>query len=80
VPGVVIRNNPAAETTAPRVEPSPATRLLVRTLTQLDLSQGPLTPDKAAEWKQNLNQLTLAGRGGCARDPRIPGEKPGFEI
>jgi hypothetical protein len=43
------------------VEPSPATRQLVTSLTQLDLRQGPLTPEKAAEWKQNLQQLTSQG-------------------
>jgi hypothetical protein len=52
------------DTAPPRVEPSPVTRAMVTTLTQLDLSQGPLTPEKAAEWKQNLQQL--AGQGAAA--------------
>ena len=52
------------DTGPPRPEPSPATRALVTTLTQLDLSQGPLTPEKAAEWKQNLQQLVGQGAAG----------------
>ena len=55
------RSAPAVETTAPRVEPSPATRQMVDALTQLDLRQGPLTPEKATEWKQGLQQLTSQG-------------------
>ena len=55
------RNGPAVESSAPRIEPSPATRQLVTSLTQLDLSQGPLTAEKAGEWKQNLQQLTAQG-------------------
>ena len=50
-----------AEPAVPRAEPSAATRQLVTSLTQLDLSQGPLTPEKAAEWKQNLQQLSAQG-------------------
>ncbi len=55
------RNTPATEAAVPRLEPSPATRQLVSALTQLDLSQGPLTPEKAAEWKQSLQQLASQG-------------------
>src|SRR5207237_7151630 len=51
----------AASDATPRVEPSPATRQLVNALTQIDLRQGPLTAEKAAEWKQNLQQLTAQG-------------------
>jgi hypothetical protein len=53
----------AAEVTQSRIEPSPATRQLVSSITQIDLSQGPLTPEKAAEWKQSLQQLTSQGAG-----------------
>src|SRR2546421_7853321 len=59
----VKRDVPAVENGPPRVEPSPATRQLVNSLAQLDLRQGPLTPEKAAEWKQNLQQLTSQGAG-----------------
>jgi len=59
----VKRTTPVAENTAPRVEASPATRQMVEALTQMDLKQGPLTPEKAAEWKQNLQQLTAQGAG-----------------
>lgn len=58
------RTTPAAENTPPRVEPSSATRQMVTALTQLDLRQGPLTPEKAAEWKQNMQQLTAQGAAG----------------
>jgi len=57
----VRRSTPVVDPAVPRVEPSPATRQMVTALTQLDLAQGPLTPEKAAEWKQNLQQLTLQG-------------------
>ena len=53
----VKRGTPAIDAAVPRVEPSPATRQMVTALTQLDLAQGPVIPEKAAEWKQNLQQL-----------------------
>lgn len=55
------RSAPAVDTSTPRVEPSPATRQMVTALTQIDLSQGALSPEKTAEWKQNLQQLTSQG-------------------
>jgi hypothetical protein len=44
-----------------RVEPTPLARQLVANLTQLDLSQGPLTAEQAAHWKGNLLQLIQQG-------------------
>ncbi len=57
----VKRSSLAIDSAVPRIEPSPATRQMVTALTQLDLTQGPLTQEKAAEWKQNLQQLTAQG-------------------
>jgi hypothetical protein len=45
----------------PRTEPTPLTRQLVANLTQLDLSQGPLTSEQAGQWKQTLQQLIQQG-------------------
>ena len=56
------RTAPAVESPA-RIEPSAATRQLVTSLTQIDLSQGPLNEEKVAAWKQNLQQLTAQGAG-----------------
>jgi hypothetical protein len=42
-------------------EPSPYTRELVAGLVQLNLTNGPLTPEKLAAWQQKLQQLTNAG-------------------
>jgi hypothetical protein len=44
-----------------RPEPSVYTRQLVAALTNLDFKAGPLTPEKAAEWRQGLQQLTQQG-------------------
>jgi hypothetical protein len=46
--------NPA---TPPRPEPSPLTRQLVTSLSQLDVGHGPITPEQASAWKQTLQQL-----------------------
>jgi len=43
-----------------RPEPSPYTRQLVASL-QLDPSQGPITPEKAAQWKLSFQQLVQQG-------------------
>ncbi len=40
---------------------SPEMRQIVTTLLQLNLTNGPLTPEKLAAWQQNLQQLTNAG-------------------
>jgi hypothetical protein len=47
--------------TVSRPEPSVYTRQLVAALTNLDFKAGPLTPEKAAEWRQALQQLTQQG-------------------
>ena len=55
---------PATATAAPTVsrpEPSVYTRQLVAALTNLDFKAGPLTPEKTAEWRQALQQLTQQG-------------------
>lgn len=53
----------AAEPAEPvtRSEPTPLTRQLVKNLTQMDLSQGPLTTEQAAQWKEGLQQLIEQG-------------------
>lgn len=45
----------------PRIEPSPYTRQLVAGLTNLDLSQGPLTPEQAEQWKKTFQALVAQG-------------------
>jgi hypothetical protein len=59
----VRKSTAPADPATPRPEPSAFTRQLVNSLTQLDLSQGPLTEEKAALWKQNMQQLTNQGVG-----------------
>ena len=44
-----------------RVEPSPHTRQLVASLTNLDLSHGPITREQAQQWKEGLQALTQQG-------------------
>jgi hypothetical protein len=44
-----------------RVEPSPYTRQLVASLTNLDLSHGPITRERAQQWKEGLQVLTQQG-------------------
>ena len=41
----------------PRPEPSPMTRQLVTSLSQLDVGHGPITAEQAGAWKQTLQQL-----------------------
>jgi len=51
---------PAAEvnpSSPPRPEPSPMTRQLVTSLSQLDVGHGPITAEQAGAWKQTLQQL-----------------------
>ena len=45
----------------PRVEPSPQSRQVVASLTNLDFSHGPITAEQAQHWKQNLQALTAQG-------------------
>ena len=47
-----------------RAEPTPLVRQLMTSLTQLDFSQGPLSEEQAAHWKQGL--LQLIQQGGAA--------------
>lgn len=44
-----------------QAEPSPLTRQLVSRLCPLDPAAGPITAERAAEWKQNLQQLVQQG-------------------
>src|SRR6185503_6052752 len=46
-----------------RIEPSPQTRQLVASLTNLDLSHGEITREQAQQWKEGLQALTSQGRG-----------------
>lgn len=56
-----MQTNAANLSPAPsRPEPSPHTRQLVASL-QLDPSQGPITPERAAQWKLTLQQLVQQG-------------------
>jgi hypothetical protein len=57
-PRVASLPQPSLTPTAPlRPEPSPMTRQLVTSLSQLDVAHGPITPEQAAGWKQMLQQL-----------------------
>lgn len=47
-----------------RPEPSPLTRQLVSGLTTFDASAGPMSPEQAALWKQNLDTLVKQGAAG----------------
>jgi hypothetical protein len=47
--------------TEPRIEPTPYTRQLVSSLTNLDFTQGQVTPEQAQQWKQNLEALAAQG-------------------
>lgn len=51
-----------APPTQPRPEPSPATRQLVASLSVL-ATNGPITDEKAAQWKQSLQALVQEGAG-----------------
>ena len=48
----------AVAASAPRLGPSPVTRQLVTSLSQLDVGHGPLTPEQAGAWKQTMQQLS----------------------
>jgi len=52
---------PAAVPEAP-----PRTRQLISALVQLNMPNGPLTPEKLSSWEQNLQQLTNSGTAGIA--------------
>jgi hypothetical protein len=52
---------PVTAATESRPEPSPFTRYLVATLTNLDFTQGPITEDQADKWKHTLQTLTEQG-------------------
>lgn len=43
--------------------PSAQSRQLVSALAQLDPAAGPMTPERAAQWKQNFEQLIQGGAG-----------------
>lgn len=45
----------------PRTEPTPFTRQLVTSLTQLDIRGGAVTPEQAVQWKQGMQQLVQQG-------------------
>lgn len=45
----------------PHSEPTPAARRLVKSLTQIDFSRGPLTAEAAAHWKAGFQQLIQEG-------------------
>jgi len=47
----------ATPTAPPRPEPSPLTRQLVNSLSQLEVGHGPITAEQAGAWKQSLQQL-----------------------
>jgi hypothetical protein len=51
----------SAQPAAARAEPSPQTRQLVASLTNLDLSHGPITREQAQQWKEGLQNLTQQG-------------------
>jgi hypothetical protein len=62
-PAAIPSTRSTASTPPPvaRVEPSPQTRQLVASLTNLDLSHGPITREQAQQWKEGLQALTQHG-------------------
>jgi hypothetical protein len=56
-----VTNSTSTSTSAPVAAPKPDPRTLVATLAQIDLSGGPITPEKAAAWKETWHQLTQLG-------------------
>ena len=57
---------PAATPALPRTEPTPYARQLVAGLSAFDPSNSALTPERAAQWKQTLEQLVQQGGAGAA--------------
>jgi hypothetical protein len=55
------RLSSSVEPPVARTEPTPYTRQLVASLTNLDLSHGPITREQAEQWKQGLQTLTAQG-------------------
>jgi hypothetical protein len=55
------RSVSSAQPAVPRAEPSPYTRQLVTSLTNLDFSHGPITREQAQQWKEGLQALTQQG-------------------
>ena len=55
------RSVSTAQPAVTRVEPSPQTRQLVASLTNLDLSHGSITREQAQQWKEGLQALTQHG-------------------
>ena len=55
------RSVSTAQPAVARVEPSPQTRQLVASLTNLDLSHGSITREQAQQWKEGLQALTQQG-------------------
>jgi len=53
---------PAPAVTSAGTEPTAETQQLVSTLSQLDLTHGPITAEQAAAWKETLNQLAAQGQ------------------
>ena len=51
----------SVQSAVPRVEPSPYTRQLVSSLTNLDFSHGPITRERAQQWKEGFQTLTQQG-------------------
>src|SRR5262249_19078471 len=52
---------PSTQPAVARVEPSPYTRQLVASLTNLDLGRGTITREQAQQWKEGLHTLTQQG-------------------
>lgn len=48
---------------APAPQPSGYTRQLIANLTQIDPSRGPVTPEQAAQWKEEFQKLVKEGAG-----------------
>ncbi len=49
-----------------RAEPTPLTRQLVGSLSQIDLSRGSITAERAAAWRESVQQLVQQGPAGAA--------------
>jgi hypothetical protein len=60
-PAAVPPSTPTTSITEQATAPKPDPRLLVAALAQIDVSNGAITPEKAAAWKQTWQELTQQG-------------------
>jgi hypothetical protein len=67
LPAIIQATNRSVHSAGPtpvRIDPTPYSRQLMGSLTNIDFSKGPITPEQAEQWKQGLQALT--GQGAAA--------------